>query len=324
MVRKSKFKYLIAFFTGVLIASLSHLAQAQVLFEGYSKVLSGKDHVGYSIVKYEFDKNKKQFISTTFLKTNEKGGNLTESLKAYSTEDLKPLSYQYTNLQGAQAKTIDAKVEKGKLIAVIQGAKKETITKDLGKGKFFSTFLSYVMLRSPEGFKADTKYEYEAIAEEDAAIYKGITYIKNLEENKGMKALKVLNEFKDIQFLSYVTPKGETISTSAPSAQISSELVATASEATGKIPIPSSTLKKLFGEVPAGLINPVSEAAKSLGKKSESAPAQDSGAIQDPPQTETVGSNGSEKQSQQVIDSSATKKEGVAPGHGIQVKPKGK
>lgn len=254
---------LVSLLIGVAIALIGHAVKAQVLFEGYSKILSGGVHIGYAVAKYEFDAKKKQFIATTFLKTNELGGNLTESLKAFSTEDLKPLSYQFTTMEGPKVKAIDAKFEKGKMIAVISGAKKETIAKDIPKGVFLSSFLAYVMLKSPQGLKSDTKYEFQAIAEEDAAVYPGIAYVKSPDDFKGLKLLRVLNEFKGAKFISQVTEKGEIVSTKAPATSIATELVAKPSEATANFPVPTATLKTLFGEIPAGQVNQVSQLANT-------------------------------------------------------------
>lgn len=258
-----KVKYLIAFGIGCAVAIISNYAKAQVLFEGYSKILSGGVPIGYSITKYEFDTQKKQFVGTSFLKTNELGGNLTESLKAISTEDMKPVSYQFTTMEGPKVKTIDAKFEKGKMIAVIEGAKKETISREVPRGAFLSSFLAYVMLRSPQGLKSDTKYEFQAIAEEDAAIKSGIAYVKSAEEFNGLKVLRVLNEFKGAKFISQVTEKGEVVATKAPAISISTELVASPSDATMNFPVPTATLKTLFGNIPTGQINPVSELKKN-------------------------------------------------------------
>ncbi|MEZ0390959.1 MAG: hypothetical protein ACAH59_02005 [Pseudobdellovibrionaceae bacterium] len=253
-----------SFLIGISIALIGHAVRAEVLFEGYSKILSGGVHVGYTIVRYEYDAKKKQFVATTFLKTNEFGGNLTESLKAVSTDDMKPVSYQYTTLIGNQVKTIDAKFEKGKLLAAVQdGGKNQKITKDLPKGAFLSSFLAYVMLRSPKGLSPDTKYEFQAVAEEDAALYKGIAFVKNPEDLNGIKVLRVLNEFKGTKFISLVTEKGEIISTKSPVQGIGTELVAKPSEATASFPVPATTLKSLFGDVPTGQINEISRRANS-------------------------------------------------------------
>ena len=244
-----------------LVIFSSCLAKAEILFEGYSKILSGGVHVGYVISRYEFDTKKKQFVSTSFIKTNESGGSITESLQAFSDEQLRPLSYQYTTLVSGQAKTIDAKFEKGKILAnVHDGAKQEKIVKDAPKGSFLSTFLAYVILKSPQGLKPDTKFEYSAFAEEDAALLKGIAFIKNYEDFNGIKALKVLNEFKNSKFISYVNEKGEVLSTKSPIQGIATELVPLPSMATMNMQIPTALVKKLFGDVPTGQKNEVSRA----------------------------------------------------------------
>jgi hypothetical protein len=263
MVLKKVFLAL-AFLIGVSIALIGHAVRAEVLFEGYSKVLSGGVHIGYSIVRYEFDNKKKQFVATTFLKTNEFGGNLTESLKAFATDDMKPVSYEYTTLIGNQVKVIDAKFEKGKILASVKdGGKVEKISKEIPKGAFLSSFLAYVMLKSPQGLKADTKYDFQAVAEEDAALYKGVAYVKNPEEYNGLKVLRVLNEFKGTKFVSLITERGEVLSTKSPVIGIATELVAKPSEATAAFPIPSGILKTLFGDVPTGQVNEISKRAQS-------------------------------------------------------------
>jgi hypothetical protein len=274
MVLKKLFLAL-SFLIGISIALISHAVRAEVLFEGYSKILSGGIHIGYTIARYEYDAKKKQFIATTFLKTNEVGGSLTESLKAISDESMKPVSYQYTTLVGSQVKAIDAQFPKGKIAASVTGKEKQTISKDLPKGTFLSSFLAYVMLKSPQGLKADSKYDFQAVAEEDAAVYKGTAFVKSTEDYNGIKVLRVLNDFKNTKFISLVTERGEVISTKSPVQGIATELVAKPSDATASFPVPSATLKTLFGELPTGQINEVSRRAQSAPppNKQEGVPA---------------------------------------------------
>lgn len=264
MVLKAKAFVLFASIFVFTNFALPNLAKADVLFEGYSKILSGGVHIGYVITRYEFDNKKKQFISTSFLKTNEFGGNLTESTKAYSTENLKPISYQYTTLVGKETKIIDAKFEKNKINATVKtGTRVDRISKDIPEGTFLSSMLAYTMLRSPQGFKTDTKYEFKAIAEEDAAVYPGIAYVKEQEDYQGLKAFRVINEFKSNKFISQVSEKGEVFATKSPAQSIGTELVAQPSQATANFPVPTSILKTLFGEVPNGQKNEVSIRAKA-------------------------------------------------------------
>lgn len=267
-----------------LIVFWSCFLHADILFEGYSKVTNGGVHIGYSIVRYEFDNKKKQFIATTFMKTNELGGNLTESLKAISTKDLKPVSYSYTSLQGTQTKIIDAKFEKNKIIAEVkEGGQVKKVVNDLPKGAFLSCMLSYVILNGPQGLKADTTYNYKAVAEEDAGIVSGMAATKSVEEFNGVKAYKVLNDFKGAKFINYIAEKGDVLSSKSPVLGIAAELVAQPSLATANFPIPTALLKTLFGDVPTGVKNEITkkhqEQPKSVSKtvketSTTTAPAQ--------------------------------------------------
>ncbi|MNJ91195.1 hypothetical protein D3C87_88420 [compost metagenome] len=239
-------------------------AHADTLFEGYSKIVSGDKHIGYIITRYEFDNKKKQFISTYFLKTTGGGADITESLKAYADPELAPISYEYTTVVGKDTKTIDAKFKNGNMSAVIKSGKQvNRIEKKIPKGTFLSTFLVYLMLKSKEGLKSETKYEYQAIAEEEASIQKGQALVGKEEKFNGYKAFKILNTFKDTKFLSYVNERGEVLGTNAMGQGISTELVANPNDATAGIPVSTTLLKAIFGSVPAGLTNIVSEDSKA-------------------------------------------------------------
>lgn len=240
------------------------IAKADVLFEGYSKILSGTTPIGYVISKYEFDAKSKKFISTYFLKTAGQGPEITESVKAYATPDLAPLSYEYTSIVGKETKTIDAKFNGLKMTAQVKaGGKTQTIRKDLTKGTFLSTFLVYVMLKSPEGLKTNANYDYNAIAEEDAEVYKGLASVGKEENYQGFKAFKVQNKFKNTPFVSYVNERGEVLGTTSVSQGVSTELVADPAVATKGFPMSTGILKNLFGSVPEGKNNLVARSSKA-------------------------------------------------------------
>lgn len=255
MVRIGKFKFV----TFLLVFACS-FARAEVLFEGYSKIISNGAHIGYTVSKYEFDPKSKKFISISFLKTSGQGIEITESLKAYATADLAPLSYEYTSIAGKETKTIDAKFNGLKMTAKIKsGGKTQTLRKDLPKGTFLSTFLVYLILKSKEGLKTDSNYDYQAIAEEDAEVYKGQASVGKEEAYLDLRAFKVQNKFKDLRFVSYVNERGEVLGTSSAAQGIATELVADPAQAIGSFPASPSILKSLFGEIPAGKTNMLSK-----------------------------------------------------------------
>jgi hypothetical protein len=252
-------------FFPVLIASLSICltAHADTLFEGYAKILSGEQHIGYVISRYEFDNKNKQFISTYFLKTGKGPAEITESLRAVSDSELTPISYEYTNLAGKTIKTIDAKFKNSTMTALVKADGKVTnIQKKIPKGTFLSTFLVYLMLKSKDGLKAETNYQYQAIAEEDASIYKGQALVGKEEPHNGFKAFKILNTFKDVKFLSYVNDRGEILGTNALGQDILTELVANPADATANQPLSQALLKSIFGQIPEGRSNVASRSEK--------------------------------------------------------------
>jgi hypothetical protein len=238
--------------------------QAETLFEGYSKVFLGGSHVGYFVSRYDFDPKKKQFVSIYLLKTNEAGGSINETLKALANEKLEPISYLYVSANKTQTKTIDATFKKNKMSAkVTVDGKSQKIERTIPSGVFLSNFLAYVILKSPGGMKTGTKYEYQAIAEEDGELSKGIAFVKETETYKGLKVFKIINEFKNMQFVSMATDKGEMLSTSEPTQAIGTEVVGDPKLATTGFSLSEKNLKLLFGSVPKGTENTLSKMLSS-------------------------------------------------------------
>lgn len=238
--------------TFLFLSVVANIAKADILFEGYYKITAQDQHIGYSISRYDFDAKTKQFTFTSYLFAN----GAAESTKAISNENLQPVSYQYNFLQDKYMKLIDAKFKNNKMTAkVTEGTKTKTITKDLPKGTFLSYFLAYVMLKSPLGMKVDTKYDYSAIAEEEAEIYKGLAVVKAVENYNNIKSYKILNEFKKTEFVSYASLRGDMFSAQDPKVGIKTELVSKPEEATGKLSVNKKAIDLLFGGTPSGQMN---------------------------------------------------------------------
>lgn len=285
-----------------LLILLSQTVRAEILFEGWSKVLVGGTHAGYVVQRYEFDPKSKDFLCTYYLKTNALGGNVTESVKARATKALKPISYQYTEVSGDKSKVIDATFKGDTMVGVIkEGTKTSKIQKAVPKGAFLSSFLVYLMLQSKEGIKTGVKYNYMAVAEEDGGIYPGETFVSDSETVNGVGAFKVLNTFKDVRFISYVTAKGDIIGTKSPVLGIATELVPTMQLATAGMGFNSSNISLLFGTLPLGAENTIS---KKAGTAVNIAPEKEKVLTATP--TPTADGSG--------------KKSGVPGGQGIVIK----
>ncbi|HWU42921.1 MAG TPA: hypothetical protein VN132_05765, partial [Bdellovibrio sp.] len=225
---------------------------------------------------------------TYFLKSGKGNSELTESLKAISTDELAPISYEYTSLVGKSSKTIDAQFKAGTMTAVIKtDGKIQKVDKKIPKGTFLSTFLVYLMLKSKDGLRAETKYEYQAIAEEDAEIRKGEALVGKEETFNGVKVFKILNTFKDSKFLSYVNDHGEMIGTNALGLGITTELVANSADATTGQSFSSTILKTLFGAVPEGKKNVLAQAQSPSGPVKKVIPVDQGLTIKAPQPTPT-------------------------------------
>ncbi len=128
---------------------ISLSAQAEILFEGYYKVLQFKKHIGFYVLRTELDAKSGQFKTSSFTRLAKNGFDMTESLQTASTGDLAPVSYNYLAADGKTTKTIDAKFAKDKMTAVVtDNGKPSKIEKKIPKGTFLSTTLYYLMLKS--------------------------------------------------------------------------------------------------------------------------------------------------------------------------------
>ena len=259
------------------IITLTSFAQAKsnLLFEGYYKILAGKQHAGYIIQRYEFDPKKKVFTSTSFTKTIPAMGNINEGIKVTATQSLTPLKIQYTMMDKTKQKLIEGKVVKGIYKATVSDGKKviNRIHKKIKKSTFFSSFLPYLMLQS--GIKTDTKYKYRAIAEETGMPADGQAYVgKEMVPYKGHRVFHVLNTFMGSRFISYMAATGEVYHTRSPANQISTELMPEGKLAIGNVGVPTDTIKILFGNIPPGTKHNFKPIAATPGGNTKDSPRQ--------------------------------------------------
>lgn len=238
---------------------MSVTSQAEVLFEGYYKVTQFDKHIGFIVLRNEVDAKAKQYKTTSFLKLSKNGFNMTESLQTKSDLSLTPISYTYLSTTANETKTIDAEFSKDKATFVInENGKKKTLSKKMSKDVFLSNALYYMMLNSKTGIKTNTHFNFEAIAEETAEPMKGTADVdKKLVTEGKLQLLKVTNKFAGSEYENLLTDRGEVYSAYTPATGIKTLLVKNTAEATEGVKLSSGVLEKIFGEVPAGKINPL-------------------------------------------------------------------
>jgi hypothetical protein len=307
-------------FTACILFLSVASAQAEVLFEGYSKIIASGTPVGYIIQRFDFDSKKQEFSSIYLLHTKE----VTESLKARATASLKPVAYQYTSLVAGKAKTIDATFTADEMTATIrEGTGAPSVSKKkIPKEAFLGMFLNYIMLQGKEGIKPGVSYGYKAIAEEDATVNAGEANIVKEEVVNGISTFRVLNTFKGAHYVFNITTKGETIATESPVQRLSTEVVASLHEAVGGMSFNSNSVKALFGSVPKGLENAIARKASSAPVVT--IPAASSG-TDDTTETSSAGTASPSKKkiltTPEASDLSEPKKQGVPGGNGMNLKP---
>jgi hypothetical protein len=304
------------------------VVKAQVLFEGYSKITYQGSFAGFNVQRFEFDTAKKQFVSIYLIKYNESFGGAIESLKAYANEALEPISYTYNSVVGKDTKTIDVKNEKGKLkiVTTTNKGKKVKTEKILPKGAFFSTFLAYVILRNPNGIKTNNRYEYKAIAEEQAEIRDGVATVLSEETYKGVPVFKIQNDYPIVNkkpedsFLTYATAKLEMLATVEPQKTNAMELMPTPAEAMNGLMVSAENLKLLFGNIPEGKVNPLAATVAPSALAATAVPTP----VGAPATTIQLSKPDKLKglELQEPAKSMAPGKQGARPGLGIQTKSK--
>lgn len=250
-------KFVALFLTTMVSVLISLSAHSEILFEGYYKVSQFKKHIGFYVLRNELDAKTGNFKTYSFTRLSKNGFDMTESLQTVSNADLAPVSYSYLAAEGKKTKTIDAKFNKDKMTAVATESGKETkIEKKIPKGTFLSTTLYYLMLKSKDGLKTDSKYDFSAIAEELAEIKTGSAKVdKKMVTQGSLQLLKVTNKFAGIEYENLITDRGEAISATTAATGIETELVKSSEEALEGVKVNSAVFEKLFGDIPAGKIN---------------------------------------------------------------------
>ena len=261
--QKQVWAWTLVLFCGLFMGAFRVYGKPNLLFEGFYKISSKNNHIGYYIQRYSLDAAQKMFVSTYFLHTVEKGKSLSESLKAYSTQGLKPIKYQYTLLQGQKSKTIDAFVQKQKTgrsvlsMEVSESGRKKprVMIKPMKEEAFFSTFAIYLLLKNPVGIKVGENFPFFAIAEELGASFPGSVFVQGEERFKNFPVYKIIYKFHNTQFVNLVNQKGESLLTISPVASIKAELVKNPKEAIGDYSFNQKSLNLLFGDIPKGVKN---------------------------------------------------------------------
>lgn len=237
--------------------SFSITVKAELLFEGYYKVTQFKKHIGFLVLRHEIDDKNGNFKTTSFIKLGKGGFDLTESYQAVSDSELAPVSINYLAAGDKKTKTVNVTFKNQKMTGTaVEDGKTTKLNEKAPKGVFLSSALYYLMLKSKNGLKTDSKFDYSAITEEGPVVLNGTVSVEKKMVTQGSnQLLKINNRFAGSDYDNLVTSRGEVVSAITPATAIESELVKNKEEATEGIKLSPGTLEKIFGNVPTGTTN---------------------------------------------------------------------
>jgi hypothetical protein len=186
---------------------------------------------------------------------------MTETYKVISDSELAPLSISYLAAGDKKTKTIEVQIKNQKMTGtivetIVENEKTIKLDEKIPKGVFLSSALYYIMLKSKNGLKTNSNFDYAAITEEGPVVMNGKVSIDNKMVTQGaLQLLKVSNSFAGSEYTNLITTRGEVISAATPATSIESELVRNKEDATQGIKLTAGTLEKIFGDTPAGTTN---------------------------------------------------------------------
>ena len=257
-----------------LFFSLGQAFAGEIMFEGYYRIEASGKSIGYTIQRFEYDAKSKTFESTSFLKIKMGDKLIQESLKGKSNDKFHPISYSYTSQVNEVVKGIDATFN-GTIMKLKKNDGKKVIdeTHKIPDGSFLSSFLVFVMLQKK--LPLNQAFKYSGIAEEEGAGYWGKAWLESKEQKGKLTVFRVLNSFKGEEFISQLAAiadpdpkekdkyvKGEVLTTESPKQSLTTRLVATPNLATEGHLVPNKILVSLFGAVPTGKVNVVTNPPK--------------------------------------------------------------
>ncbi len=252
------FKSLLLTLSLVLFSSVS-FAENNILFEGYYQLFHDGQPIGWSVERFYFDNENKNYTQLSFTKAEYLGKNYSEKIRATASESFTPLSLHYEALESKNKKIIKATVTNNQInITTTTNSKNKKTTKNLKKGSFFSSFLKMMLLNNK--IELNKKMNYQILLEETAKTLKGKSIATEKIKTKGQWTYKVYTQIADSSMTFYINKKGEILKAEQPQLHLSSILQKDLSSKIRQNLWSDSDLKNWFGNIPLGKIN-------SLNKK---------------------------------------------------------
>ena len=234
----------VGLFSCVLILSLS--AGAEVLFEGYYRVLLEKKPVGFSVLRHETTKRGFQVHQYSNVQLPSKKRTI-ETLKARSNSLLEPQSYEYTRREGEKVVFLSKGTfyKTKKLWKVVGKTSKKTFKKTFSKPPLLSAFIplawSEKMRTSPK-----LSYAYEVFEEKKGRLVKGSFRRTQLPQFW-------IQDLGGVKSRLRLTERAEILETQSSQWKLKHQLVPSLEFISQALPV--KELKSVFKKLPKGNIH---------------------------------------------------------------------
>jgi hypothetical protein len=247
-------------------------AYADILFEGYYKIISSDRHVGYIIHRDAYNARTKLRTLTYLVWTKYNESVSQEAVQVVVRRSAKkrfiPVSFRHW--EGLLELTSLTEGTFGEKLHVIRKDLRKNVTVNKGSllvppdGVFSSLALPMIAELRPAEFVAGHRIVLTAFSEESERYSDmAVNILKTVPVN-GERVITA-----EIQYLNEATrflllTDGQTLGTRSNLTPLETYLVADRKEAIGNFPLPAKTVRLLFGYEPSGLTNPVATSGGRL------------------------------------------------------------
>jgi hypothetical protein len=246
--------------------------EAAIIFEGYYRIEDSGKHVGFSVLREDFDPIKKIRTIQYLVNTRDRDQKIQKiEATTRQTENYQPLSSDFKGLDGDAPSRLQISVAALNFQLQFRGEDiKSAQAGKFSKNEFWSSAAHRVLAANK--FAVGKTYKYRALREDLGVHRVGQIQVLAHRSEKGFSIFQIYDDFENNAEEAWISIDGEILKSRIPTRNVTSTLVSTSQEALGSLGFEKSDLAIFFGDVPEGQINSI--AAQKVKLKSDWFPAK--------------------------------------------------
>lgn len=241
------------FLFSLILGPLS--VQAEIVFEGFYRIERVGRHVGFSVVREEYDAVKKIRSFRYFVHTLDQDSKLRQ-IRGFSEhrENFEPILSDYREDEaGKKSRTQISFTKKSFRIKQDVDGKKTERSGELRAHEVLRTIAHRVV--HSMSFAKGKAISYQAIRDDDGTHRKGQVQILDVNKVGSRTIFQIVDDYEFSPEESWVTDSGEIVRNRNPKAGVISFLVADLKSAAGDLSFSPSDLVPFFDSPPEGKAN---------------------------------------------------------------------